>query len=227
MMMSAPATHTGQTTISTEFNYTLYDSLHVRSQAWPPGHLLPALRKEVMASITAARRSKAPACAPCHIMANSPDTLYTARGWVGNWRETNVDIWTGIEIFLKVFSNILLNTELIQTPTYALFIIDLDWFGHRPCLWLLSWCPDTADLVSPSPYPLLLSRLSPATENNDEVTYSCSRAPNIQTRASTYHGSNGESSCSRRQLIATSVPKCRFGLCSISVRKQELELWSF
>lgn len=50
--------------------------------------LSPALRKAVMASITAARRSNAPACAPCHIMANSPDTLYTAKGWEGNWRGT-------------------------------------------------------------------------------------------------------------------------------------------
>ena len=35
----------------------------------------PALRKAVMDSITAAFRSKAPAWAPCHSMANSPDTL--------------------------------------------------------------------------------------------------------------------------------------------------------
>lgn len=48
---------------------------------WEPGLFSmviwasPALRKAVMASITAARRSNAPACAPCHIMANSPDTL--------------------------------------------------------------------------------------------------------------------------------------------------------
>ncbi len=63
---------------------------------WSSRPLSPALRKAVMASITAARRSKAPACAPCHIMANSPDTLYTARGWVGNWRETQrlILMWT-------------------------------------------------------------------------------------------------------------------------------------
>lgn len=34
---------------------------------------------------------------------------------------------------------------------------------------------------------------------------------------STHHSSNGESPCSGGQLIAASVPKCRFGLCSISV----------
>lgn len=43
-------------------------------------------------------------------------------------------------------------------------------------------------------------------------------SPNVSSRMqSTHHSSNGKSSCSRRQLIAAPVPKCRFGLCSISV----------
>lgn len=52
-----------------------------------PHPCLPALRKAVMASSTAVLRSKAPAWAPCHNMANSPDTWYTARGSSGCCRE--------------------------------------------------------------------------------------------------------------------------------------------
>lgn len=44
---------------------------------------------------------------------------------------------------------------------------------------------------------------------------------------STHHSSNGKSSSSRRQLIAASVPKCRFGLCSISVYKHSRRLEYF
>lgn len=52
-----------------------------------PHPCLPALWKAVMVSSTAVLRSKAPAWAPCHNMANSPDTWYTARRSSGCCRE--------------------------------------------------------------------------------------------------------------------------------------------
>lgn len=45
-----------------------------RDTGHKPHPCLPALRKAVMASSTAVLRSKAPAWAPCHNMANSPET---------------------------------------------------------------------------------------------------------------------------------------------------------
>ncbi|KAG7240830.1 hypothetical protein INR49_023404, partial [Caranx melampygus] len=54
--------------------------------------VLYSFSQAVMASITAARRSNAPACAPCHIMANSPDTLYTAKGDGGVSREAECEL---------------------------------------------------------------------------------------------------------------------------------------
>lgn len=48
----------------------------------------------------------------------------------------------------------------------------------------------------------------------------------MYTHKWTYHSANGESPGSRRQLIAASVPKRRFGLCSISVYKHSTELQS-
>lgn len=59
-----------------------------------PHPCLPALRKAVTASSTAVLRSKAPAWAPCHSMANSPDTWYTARGssgCCGEWQTGSSD----------------------------------------------------------------------------------------------------------------------------------------
>lgn len=57
-------------------------SLWPRSKPSTPAYS-PALRKAVMTSRTAALRSNAPAWAPCHSMANSPETWYTARGSSG------------------------------------------------------------------------------------------------------------------------------------------------
>lgn len=63
-----------------------------------------------MASRTAVRRSKAPACAPCHSIANSPDTLYTASGCVGCWTQADVSQYKCLEkrnlsilVFVLVF----------------------------------------------------------------------------------------------------------------------------
>lgn len=149
-----------------------------------------------MASITAAFKSNAPACAPCHIMANSPDTLYTAKGWVGNWGE--------------------------HFSRYALFcrhwpLNNRKYFSCSPCLWLPLWCPGMADPASPSACPHLLSRPAPAAQTQQlrKPFQQRKHLQNRRARGSTHHGSEGESSRSGGQLVAASVPERRLRLCGI------------